>query len=99
MGGRIGARMDVLRNDRSASGLGAGEHPDEAPDDGEEENLPSNRNQEQIKISREPEREPSKDPNFIEEQKFQGRNKDPFGENQYNIEDDGALDDQDGQIN
>ena len=84
MGGRIGARMDILRNDRNgSSGLGiGGEDPDEAPDDGEEDALPSSRHQEQNKISREPEREPSKDPNFIEEQKFHGRsNNDPFGDN------------------
>ena len=44
------------------------------------------------KIGREPEREPSKDPNLIEEQKFQRGKQDPFSDNQYNIEDDPAMD-------
>lgn len=48
------------------------------------------------KVGREPEREPSKDPNLIEEQKFQRSGEpnagDPFADNQYNIEDDPAMD-------
>lgn len=89
MGVRIGARM---------GGLGAIQSQDPDTLDGDAVQAPDDMDDDvdKKKIGREPEREPSKDPNLIEEQKFQrGKqtpNGDPFSDNQYNIEDDPAMD-------
>ena len=69
MGGRIGARPEGLQGEEVPQNLNQlrNRHSDDDPQIEEDDQ----------KISREPEREPSKDPNLLEEQK-QGA-EDPFG--------------------